>query len=434
MTQKLRARPTKAWEALSPLLPSRTPDYDFWWKLTGMNLASLVDAAGYPIERQYETLLFHYHWIVPFLGPAPAADGTIEWPTTLNLEGLPIEYSWKWNTPTTRPEIRYAIDAKGAFTGTAMDPLNQQASRELLHRLQDSLPHLDLTWTNHILATLFDKDPSKYVQEAAKGAKYTTTVMIAPEFKPSGVTIKTYVYPRKLGMEQVPVQQWKDSIAEMCPGGAASDVLYDFLDNSPEGKLLSPCILGVDAITPEKSRIKFYFRTPHTSFTSMKEIMTLGGRIPVPEKQLQDLRSLIISITGLKDDFPEDAELPLAPQFQHLFEDSTTNTPLVLPACGYYFNVGPRCELPEVKINLPLYIYCPDELAIGHGLTAWMDSHGMGGYCNQYLSMLESLAEHRQLNNGKGIQSFLSCMFKKNGEMEITSYLAPVHDLAVLPN
>lgn len=55
---------TKVWESLRPLLPSRGSDCDYWWDLTGLHLAYLIDAAGYSIERQYEALLFHYHRVV----------------------------------------------------------------------------------------------------------------------------------------------------------------------------------------------------------------------------------------------------------------------------------------------------------------------------------------------------------------------------------
>lgn len=55
---------TKTWDTLTQLLPSRNHDQDFWWKVTGRQLAVLLEAAGYPIERQYNTLLFHYHWAV----------------------------------------------------------------------------------------------------------------------------------------------------------------------------------------------------------------------------------------------------------------------------------------------------------------------------------------------------------------------------------
>jgi hypothetical protein len=53
-----------AWTALNQYLPPRSADYDFWWQLTGRHVALQVEAAGYPIEKQYEALLFHYHWAV----------------------------------------------------------------------------------------------------------------------------------------------------------------------------------------------------------------------------------------------------------------------------------------------------------------------------------------------------------------------------------
>ena len=55
---------TQAWRALSQYLPTRNPDSDYWWDFTGRHLAAIVEAAGYSIEKQYEALLFHYHWAV----------------------------------------------------------------------------------------------------------------------------------------------------------------------------------------------------------------------------------------------------------------------------------------------------------------------------------------------------------------------------------
>jgi hypothetical protein len=54
----------KAWLALNQCLPPRDADSNFWWQLTGRQLAALVEAAGYPIEKQYEVLMIHYHWTV----------------------------------------------------------------------------------------------------------------------------------------------------------------------------------------------------------------------------------------------------------------------------------------------------------------------------------------------------------------------------------
>ena len=60
----LAAPPTAAWTSLSQWLPPRDADSDHWWKLTGAHLATMLDAAGYTLQRQYDALLFHYYWIV----------------------------------------------------------------------------------------------------------------------------------------------------------------------------------------------------------------------------------------------------------------------------------------------------------------------------------------------------------------------------------
>jgi hypothetical protein len=60
------ATPLKVWTSLvkRSLPQTENKDVEFWWNLTGYHLAVMIDAAGYSIEKQYEVLLFHYHWIV----------------------------------------------------------------------------------------------------------------------------------------------------------------------------------------------------------------------------------------------------------------------------------------------------------------------------------------------------------------------------------
>lgn len=69
LTTKSQVQPTpplKVWHSLvkNCLPPPIDKDAEFWWRLTGYHLAVMIDAAGYSTEKQYETLLFHYHWIV----------------------------------------------------------------------------------------------------------------------------------------------------------------------------------------------------------------------------------------------------------------------------------------------------------------------------------------------------------------------------------
>ncbi|KAI0199299.1 dimethylallyl tryptophan synthase GliD1 [Astrocystis sublimbata] len=418
---------TPPWLALNQWLPSRDADSDYWWKLTGEHLARMLEAAGYTTERQYSALLFHYHLIVPYLGPKPRADGTLQWPSLLGVEGSPIEYSWKWNTPTKGPDVRYTMEPINQFTGTAMDPLNQAPSKEMLHRISQIVPTVDLTWVNHFLATLFDHDVSKYVKEAEEGAHFSSTILHAAEFLPRGLSLKTYFLPRKLGQTegQISLAQWEESLAKLDPNNPAREALNKFLEENPEGKLLSPFMLAVDDVVPAKSRLKFYFQTPHTSFASVREIMTLGGRISVPENAMQDFRSLIAAITGIGDDFPENEEVPCAAEYNPAAKDNFVELPILLSGYLYYVDIAPGAAFPDVKLYSPVRRYGRDDWSLAQATVDWMNSHGRAGYGDRFLSMLQGLAPHRHLESGKGMQTYVSCLIKKDGELDITSYIGP---------
>lgn len=185
-------------------------------------------------------------------------------------------------------------------------------------------------------------------------------------------------------------------------------------------------MLAVDDVVPAKSRLKLYLRTPHTSFSSVREIMTLGGRIAVPEAQLQDLRSLIAAVTGLPEDFPEDAQVSRTPAGHPDGRNTfVEGLPGLLSGYIYYFDIPPGAVLPEIKFYSQVRHYGWDDLSLARGVTGWMDAHGRGQYCQRYITMLESLSPYRRLDEGKGIQVYLSCLFKKTGDLDITSYVVP---------
>lgn len=362
------------------------------------------------------------------MGQAPRSDGLpIKWKSLISLDGSPIEYSWKWNTSTSEPDVRYVMEPIGQSPGTVLDPLNQQALREMLHGLAATMPSVDLSWVNHFLSTLYDHDNAKYAQEAAvAGAYLGTSVQIAAELLPKGMALKAYFFPRKLGQKGLmPQPQWEAAISQLDPDNAARTALLDFVTSSPEGKLLTPFSLGVDNVAPVKSRLKWYFHTPHTNFASVRDIMTLGGRIANPNLAagFADLYDLIKAVTGLPQDAPEDVEVPDAPQWDSSRKEKFGELAKMLSGFLYYFDIAPGNALPEIKIFIPTRYYAHNDLSHARGIIGWMEAHGRGAYCQRYLDMLESLTEHRRLEDGNGVQTFVSCLFKGSGELDITTYL-----------
>ncbi|KAI0449666.1 dimethylallyl tryptophan synthase GliD1 [Xylaria acuta] len=416
MTKVAALQEDETWTALSQWLPSRNFDCDYWWQLTGRHLAKLLQAAGYSDSKQHEALVFHYHWIVPYLGPAPCS--AVTWRSFLGVEGSPIEYSWKWNKAGGEPEVRYTIEAIDHFSGTALDPLNQHSSRELLHRLDEVASYSNLSLANHFFATLYDHDTSKYVDEAQSGTHHSTTIMIAAELVREGregYMFKTYFIPRLLGQAdgQLPLSKWEDSFAKLHPVSVARTRLHEFLADSHAGKSLKPFMVAVDNISPESSRLKWYFQTLSTSFASVREVMTLGGRITISESQLQDLRDLIATTLNLPANYPDDAEIPSSPTYDPLAKDNFAEFPELLSAYLYYFDIPPDANLPAIKFYIPVRRYGKNDLSIARGVMSWMEARGRGAYCHRFLATLENISQHRQLSNKAGLQAYL----------DITSYV-----------
>ncbi|KAK2599078.1 hypothetical protein QQS21_005419 [Conoideocrella luteorostrata] len=392
-----------AWKCLSQILPPRDADKAYWWKLTGWQLAVMLDETGYSLAEQYEALLFHYHWTVPYFGSGPGLNGPAVWTSLLGPDGSPDEYSWKWNEkPESHPTIRYSIEPISQASGTSLDPLNQLAAGEIIHRLANQVPGGNLQWTEHFLATLFDHDKSKYVQEAADGAHYTTTSMLAVEFNPSSpVSFKSYFIPRKLGQGKslIPLPLWKDSLSQLQSDNPARDVVYDFIETSSQGPKLVPI------------------------FASAYEIMTLGGRVPMSDSQKEQLRTLIHAVVDTPRDFPEGENVPRTRNYNPAAQDNFVEIPELLTGYIYYFDMAPTSKTPDVKLYIPTRHIGPDDLTIALNLVLWMKKNGRGGYEERYMNMLKGLAEHRRLDSGKGLQTYIGIMLRKNGALDVTSYL-----------
>ncbi|KAI1288308.1 aromatic prenyltransferase [Xylaria venustula] len=404
----------KVWQSLGLCLAPQDYNVRFWWQLTGYHLAHMVESAGYTIERQYEILLFHYHWIVPRLGPAPSIDGRPKWNSLMAHEGSPLEYSWKWNTSDSKPDIRYSWEAFNPGSSGTNDPLNHVLSLDYMQHVPEILPDVDFTWANHFLA------------EIEQGSRAASNFLHAVEFHRSqSFLLKSYFLPRNVklleGGDSATMEEWNAAIQKLAKNNMSLDSMTNFLTTNPEGKLMIPAVLAMDDVPPSKSRLKLYFTTPHTSIASLREVMTMGGMIDILEADIQDIRSLIETVLGLPKDYPEDANMPLANPVGKTWVDTKD----LVECFVYFFDIAPGRDKPDVKFYLPTRRYGPDDLTISLRLMDWMRARGRGSYCQDYLRMMKRVGEHRGLENGKGIHSFISYQVIRGSEPDIKSYFTP---------
>lgn len=145
----------------------------------------------------------------------------------------------------------------------------------------------------------------------------------------------------------------------------------------------------------------------------------MGGRIPLSPSQLADLRSLISAVTRVTDNFLDDQDAPHTEDSRSIPEACHIDTP---DYC-YYFDMAPTRARPDVKLYIPARFIGPNDLVIANNLVAWMRKKGRGAFGDNYLRMLTSVADHRKLEDGKGMHAYIGIMFNENGELDITSYI-----------
>ncbi|KAJ5286795.1 dimethylallyl tryptophan synthase GliD1 [Penicillium angulare] len=414
------------WKSLTQWYPSEGED--FWGSLTGPPLALLLKEAGYSIHQQVEILQFHHHWVVPTLGSAPDSNSVFKWQTILNPNGFPLEYAWNWNTSTGKPQIRTSWEPIGSEAGTDLDPLNQSLYGEYLDRLAKVAPNTDLSWSSSLLSSLFSPDKDAYTKSGALD-KPSTSLVAGMEFTHLGAfRSKGYFVSRLPGQKlPLPLSHWSKALRALNPNlNNKMAVLEEFLTTSSEGKELRPYMAAVDHHAgPSGSRLKWYMKTASTSFRSVREIMTLGGRISDIDRELDSLYDLIKRLGLLSADHPEENEtvLPTSENMNFLGIPRTAHY-------FYYFDIAAYAELPIIKIYIPLQNYRKNDLDIARTIVGWMEVQGRGSYGENYLRVLQGLADGK-LDECWGYHTFFSFAVKANGKVDVTSYLAPSLSLGV---
>nr|XP_036575176.1 dimethylallyl tryptophan synthase 1 [Colletotrichum truncatum]KAF6781703.1 dimethylallyl tryptophan synthase 1 [Colletotrichum truncatum] len=415
-----------ALSSVSKWLPPRDEHSDFWWSMAGPHFATLFRNADYSLESQYEFLLFIHHYVVPRLGfcPRTFASGSTSGDSGLSLDGTHIEYSWRWNEPDTKPEIRMVMEPFSRFAGTYMDPLNIKPATELLYSMIPQIPSLDMSLFNHFMGKFYDAAQHMYLETNER--PIMTNLCLGFEFLGHEILPKAYFFPRKLGqIGLTPMGVWEDAIVSAVPDTPTIGSVFSFIkEEAPDlGLTLTPLWLGIDVIRPADARLKLYCVEARTSFTSVKSVLTMGGKARVSEKILEKAWELMKAVCNLPPDFPQDKDLPRAPQYNASTDG--VDTAGLWGTFAYYFDIGLRQqEFPDVKFYIPVCHYGVNDEAIASAVTKWMIDNGRGQYVDAYWNSLREIITHRPLEESRGAHMWLSMMVR-SGKLQVTTYIAP---------
>lgn len=213
---------------------------------------------------------------------------------------------------------------------------------------------------------------------------------------------------------------WAHAIKGATPESATMDGVAQFCKTDAEGSLLQPFTLAIDGVNPGKSRLKLYVQTPHTSFDSVRCILSMGGEIQGVDKGLKELEKLVKLVLRLPSDFPASKDLPATQGYavKHFSEDQH-----LVEGYMYYFDIAPGSPLADIKFYLPTRRYGKDDLSIARGLTKWMGDRGGGSIRRVTCGFWRVWQAIGGWRRGWGCRR-ISCCFQK-GTLSITSYMNP---------
>ncbi|KXH59622.1 aromatic prenyltransferase [Colletotrichum salicis] len=293
----------------------------------------------------------------------------------LSLDGTHVEYSWRWNEAGSKPEIRMVMEPFSRFAGTYMDPLNIKPATEMLYSMRPQIPSLDMGLFNHFIGRFYDAAQHRYLKTNER--PIMTNVCLGFEFLGRNIFPKAYFFPQ--------------AITSAFPDTPTIGKVFSFINDEAPGRDLTlvPLWLGIDVIWPADARLKLYcveFRMP---FESVKSVLTMGGKISASEEHLGRAWELMKAVCNLPADFPQNQDLPQAPQYN--VSTDGVDTAGLWGTFAYYFDVGLRQQdLPDVKFYIPVCHYGVNDQAIAEAITKWMLDNGRGQYVEGYWDSLRS--------------------------------------------
>ncbi|KAF5630182.1 dimethylallyl tryptophan synthase [Fusarium sp. NRRL 25303] len=384
-----------------------------WWKLIGSQLCLLAQEARYPIQRQFEIILFLYDKVLPRVGPLNKGgklNSASRSTSLLTDDGTPFEYSWKWNRSTSSPEIRYCIEAIGSHTGGPTDPYNYLETEKLLTQyLASSVPGLDLTWY-YQFTNAFGIDQRQVASDNPNSPK--ASIFVAFEHVLRGVVVKAYFLPSAAGSGGPPTFETFASAARgVLTNMAALDAALEYAKNNKMGIDLVPDMLAVDCVDPTKSCLKLYVSSTATSFASILSVMTLEGSISDMDRGIKELELLLSLVLGRETPTSWDDEF----EVQGVFDKDLAHDFDLYERITYYFDIAPRSKVPDVKLYIPVIRFGRSDAAVASGLGQYLRLRQRDQLHDGFVRALGGIGARNLEESGHCLQTYLAVAFQRHG-------------------
>lgn len=343
----------------------------------------MMKLAGYAEESQAVHSAFFSNSVAPSLGPYPLEGGSTDiWKSFMTDDHTPLELSWSWSDKKATPAVRYAAEPIGWLAGTASDPFNNKATKVCLGETLPWAPSLDLQWYRYFLKTLTTN--GEHQAQHAMATDPPSQTFIAFDLEKYSMTVKYYFLPalKASSLGKSKLELVEEAIVGLPSHGPSFQpsllILTDYIRSHDLRDQPQVEIFAVDCVDPMDSRLKIYIRSKETSFNSMVDVMTLGGRSPAFSENVRlSLAELWCQCFGIENT-PEALSAPL--------KEKTHRTGGLL----YYVELKASSPHPTSKVYLPVRHYGQDDDQIARGLSNFLTRRGK--YLAGGLSYYEGVA------------------------------------------
>ncbi|KAI9640749.1 hypothetical protein NHQ30_011058 [Ciborinia camelliae] len=370
------------------IAPSLSLQQNYWWKHhTGYALGVLLYFADYSTEMQYRDLRFFADHVASSLGDASSSkrsDMKYKWPSFMTDDGTPVELSWDWGTKNDPPTIRYSVEPVGMNAGTSLDPFNNIAGALFHQKLLRSIEGCQDDWFKYFDKEFNQPQGSKSLSEFClqQDKGHSSHIFYAFDLTLSKISSKAYFFPaRKARVDGCTNIEAIFSAIESAPHCTSQNTkalqVYREFASEPGREGLEHDMLAIDLTEPESSRLKIYIRSRETSFQSVVDILTLGGRLQNTkvDQGVKDLNHLWNCLFDVNN----------APEESLRVVNHRT--------AGILYNVEFKlgAGLPTTKIYIPVRHYSRSDEQIIQGLSAYLSHYDRAKYVPNYIKTMATL-------------------------------------------
>ncbi|GIK05236.1 aromatic prenyltransferase [Aspergillus viridinutans] len=360
-------------EVLNPLdhdSRSNAEDLDYWTHHCVPVLSSLLRSAeSYLPADQDAQLRVLYEHVLPNLGPRPSVAHTRSF---LTQSGSPFQPSI--NLSSGKPQVRYCWELLGHCGGSDSDPFAVEAAREILPSLSTAFGFCT-RWTDAFISA-FAPTPEEAKVTQAKLPKWLESftsaasevppikrlpfAFVAFDLKGPKTSIKAYFNPKAKEIATgTPATEMTWNVLRNlvpCINPASIDVLAQFLTERSVPSTIE--LVGIDCVDEASlsdARVKLYVHSMSNSFNTVRDYVTLGGR-------LQDATTLK-GLAVLRDIWHlllQEPEGIVGDDYNKPLNDGS----MLCQRLYFSFEMRPGREFPEVKTYLPTWNYARSDEAI----------------------------------------------------------------------